>query len=90
MVIEKPVTVTSADVVTLGQAAERAGKLAIPFRNRRWDGDFRAVQDLLKSRILGSVHYFESRWLMFRPKPRGVWRDDPAELGGVFFDLGPT
>lgn len=89
VVIEKPAAVTSGEVETLKQAVATAGKLAIPFHNRRWDSDFQTVRQLVASGMLGTIHYFESRWVMFRPKPRGVWRDRPEELGGVFNDLGP-
>lgn len=89
VVIEKPVAVTIAEVETLKSAAAASGKLAIPFHNRRWDGDFQTVQRLVGSDMLGTIHYFESRWVMFRPKPRGVWRDRTDELGGIFNDLGP-
>lgn len=89
VVIEKPAAVSLREVDTLKHAAAAAGKLAVPFHNRRWDGDFQAVRQLMISGMLGTVHYFESRWVMFRPKPRGVWRDRPEELGGIFNDLGP-
>ncbi|HEU0079264.1 MAG TPA: Gfo/Idh/MocA family oxidoreductase, partial [Longimicrobiaceae bacterium] len=39
---------------------------------------------------LGDVHRFESRFERWRPAPKPGWRErgDPAEAGGVLFDLG--
>lgn len=89
VVVEKPAATTSAEIRQLIDAAESAGRLVIPFQNRRWDGDFLAIKKLLRSGTLGRVHHFETHWPMFRPQPRGVWRDDPGELGGILNDLGP-
>lgn len=89
VVVEKPIATTAAEISTLMAAAEAAGRLVIPFQNRRWDGDFQAVQRLVNSGILGTIHHFETHWIMFRPQPRGVWRDVPEQLGGILNDLGP-
>jgi predicted dehydrogenase len=89
VVVEKPVAVRIADVEKLKAAAKDAGHYVIPFQNRRWDGDFIAVRKLIESGTLGTVHHFESHWPMFRPIPKGVWRDVPDEMGGILNDLGP-
>lgn len=89
VVVEKPVATSAAEIETLKEAAQSAGKMVIPFQNRRWDGDFMTVQKLIQSGMLGTIHHFETRWPMFRPQPRGVWRDAPDEMGGTLNDLGP-
>lgn len=89
VVVEKPVAANTADIETLKQASLSARKMVIPFQNRRWDGDFMTVQKLIRSGMLGIVHHFETHWPMFRPQPRGVWRDTPDEMGGILNDLGP-
>ena len=89
VVVEKPVAVTAAEIEQLKQAALEAGRIVIPFHNRRWDGDFIAVRKLIASGTLGTIHHFEMHWPMFRPQPRGVWRDVPDELGGILNDIGP-
>ena len=89
VVVEKPVSTRTDDIKQLQQAARRMNRYVIPFQNRRWDGDFVAVRQLIESGTLGIIHHFESHWQMFRPQPRGVWRDKPDELGGILNDLGP-
>jgi predicted dehydrogenase len=63
------------------------------FQNRRWDGDFLTVRELLGSEGaggLGEVLRFESRYERWRPQLTGGWResDDPAAAGGLLYDLG--
>lgn len=89
VIIEKPAATSRTEVNRLKEASAKAERLAIPFQNRRWDGDFQALRKLIQSGMLGRIHHFETQWPMFRPQPRGVWRDVPDELGGVLNDLGP-
>jgi scyllo-inositol 2-dehydrogenase (NADP+) len=48
VVIDKPFSSTSEGALELGRLANENGVLAIPFHNRRWDGDFLTVKKLLK------------------------------------------
>ncbi|MEQ8675463.1 MAG: Gfo/Idh/MocA family oxidoreductase [Aggregatilineales bacterium] len=89
VVVEKPVAISVDEIKQLQTASTQANRHVIPFQNRRWDGDFTAVRQLIQSGTLGTIHHFESHWQMFRPQPRGVWRDAPDELGGILNDLGP-
>ena len=73
------------------EAARRRGLMLAVFHNRRWDGDMLTVQRLVGEGALGQVTRFESRFERWRPRrAAGVWREsgDPAEAGGVLFDLG--
>lgn len=60
------------------------------FQNRRWDNDFLTLAALLAAGELGTVSRFESRFERWRPQPKGGWREsgDPAEIGGLLYDLG--
>ena len=89
VVVEKPLTETSAEATALAQYARQSGRMLITYHNRRWDGDFLTVQQVLDSGVLGDVYYFESHWSLFRPNLRGVWRENPENLGGLLYDLGP-
>jgi predicted dehydrogenase len=90
VVVDKPLAGTAAEARALAALAERRGLLLSVFHNRRWDSDFRTLQDLLARRALGEVHRFESRFERWRPQPKGGWREsgDPAEIGGLLYDLG--
>lgn len=89
VVVEKPITSSPEEMQALIATASAADRLLIPYQQRRYDGDFRTVQQIVASGILGRIHYFESHWIMYRPRPRGVWRETVEEQGGIFYDLGP-
>ncbi|MCU1678002.1 MAG: oxidoreductase domain protein [Frankiales bacterium] len=91
VVVDKPVAASVVDATTLRDAALAAGVLVSVFQNRRWDGDLLTLRELLAAGSLGTVHRFESRFERWRPQvAAGVWRErpDPAEAGGLLFDLG--
>ncbi len=90
VVIDKPFTATSEEALKLGQLANSKGLLAIPFHNRRWDGDFLTVRKLIAEQALGRLVTFESHFDRFRPAPRdGVWQEAGNPANGMLFDLGP-
>jgi predicted dehydrogenase len=90
VVVDKPLAATAADARGVVDAARARGLLLSVFQNRRWDGDFLTLRRLLSEGALGDVHRFESRFERWRPTPKGGWREqgDPAEAGGVLYDLG--
>jgi predicted dehydrogenase len=90
VVVDKPLAATSADARRVVDEARTRGLLLSVFQNRRWDGDFLTLRRLLAEGALGTVHRFESRFERWRPEPKPGWRErgDPAEAGGVLFDLG--
>lgn len=91
VVVDKPLAATADDGRRLAAEAERRALLLSVFHNRRWDGDFRTVKRLVDDGTLGEVWRFESRYERSRPQ-RSIeaWRErgDPAEAGGLLFDLG--
>lgn len=90
VVLDKPLARTAEAAAGLARQAEAADRLLIPFQNRRWDSDFRTVLAVAGSGRLGRVHRFESRIERMRVVPKGGWRDstDPADMGGMLYDLG--
>jgi predicted dehydrogenase len=90
VVIDKPFAATSAEARELGQLAKSKGLLAIPFHNRRWDGDFQTVRKLLQEGAIGRLVTFESHFDRFRPIPReNTWKEEGNPANGMLFDLGP-
>ncbi|MFI6766860.1 Gfo/Idh/MocA family oxidoreductase [Streptomyces sp. NPDC050355] len=90
VVVDKPLAATAAEAEKLAALAEERGLLLSVFQNRRWDNDFRTVRKLIEDGALGDVTRFESRFERWRPQPKGGWREsgDPAEIGGLLYDLG--
>ena len=89
VVVEKPLAATVADAEMVFARAGEVGRRCIVFQNRRWDGDFQTVRRLIAGGTLGEVYHFENHWPVYRPALRGVWREDPREMGGVLYDIAP-
>ncbi|AZM62060.1 MULTISPECIES: Gfo/Idh/MocA family oxidoreductase [unclassified Streptomyces] len=90
VVVDKPVAGTAAEARKLAALAEERGLLLSVFQNRRWDNDFLTLRKLVDEGGLGDVYRFESRFERWRPQLKGGWREsgDPAEIGGLLYDLG--
>ncbi|MFF8903458.1 Gfo/Idh/MocA family oxidoreductase [Streptomyces olivaceoviridis] len=90
VVVDKPVAGTAAEARELAALAEERGLLLSVFQNRRWDNDFLTIRRLLADGELGDAWRFESRFERWRPQLKGGWREsgDPAEIGGLLYDLG--
>ncbi|MFE3926404.1 Gfo/Idh/MocA family oxidoreductase [Streptomyces sp. YIM B13508] len=90
VVVDKPVAGTAAQARALAELAEKRGLLLSVFQNRRWDNDFLTLRRLIADGELGEVYRFESRFERWRPQLKGGWREsgDPAEIGGLLYDLG--
>ena len=90
VVVDKPLTVTSAEALDLIRVAASERRLLSVFQNRRWDGDFLTIRRLVASGTLGRVVQFQSRYDRYRPSLRmGAWRERDEPGAGVLFDLGP-
>ena len=90
VVVDKPMSTTSAEVAQLISLAAARNVHLIPFFNRRWDSDFLTIQKLLHEGSLGRLVSFESRFDRWRPNPPSdrLWKEDPSVGGGVLLDLG--
>jgi len=90
VIIEKPFTVTYFEAEELIQLSLEQNKLLIPFQNRRWDGDFLTVQQLIKDNVLGEILEFESHFDRFRPSyERVAWKNESLPGNGILYDIGP-
>ena len=90
VVVDKPFATTAADARALRDLAAARGRMIVPYHNRRWDGDFLTVRQLLASGALGDVHRFESRFERWRPQPKPRWTASSARADGegIVLDLG--
>ena len=89
VVVDKPFTITSADADELIAVSMKVGRVLSVFQNRRWDGDFLTVRQLLDQGAIGRLAEFHSRYDRFRPGVRpSAWREQSGPGSGVLFDLG--
>ena len=89
VVIDMPVAVSSSEAASLFAVSRETGRRVFVYHNRRWDGDFLTVQQLLKTDKLGTLRAFESHFDRFRPTPKqGAWREEVGHGNGILLDLG--
>jgi scyllo-inositol 2-dehydrogenase (NADP+) len=88
VVIDKPFTATADQADRLIAVARERDLRLVPFHNRRWDGDFLTVRDLVASARLGEILLCEMHWDRFRLDLRPGWKDEAAEGTGLLYDLG--
>ncbi|MBI1352577.1 MAG: oxidoreductase [Actinomycetales bacterium] len=90
VVLDKPIAPTAAAATELALLATDRGRLLIPFQNRRWDSDFLTALQVARDGRIGTVHRYESRIERMRVTPKPGWRGsaDPADMGGMLYDLG--
>jgi predicted dehydrogenase len=90
VVVDKPLTPTLEEALDLVRFAQERGRLLTVYQNRRYDGDFQAVQQLVASGRLGRLVRFESNYDRFRPQLKAnAWRERSGPGTGVLFDLAP-
>lgn len=89
VVVEKPFTVTAAEAADLVVLAAEKQKILSVYHNRRFDGDFKTLQALLKTSAFGEPVRFESRFDRYRPAFKiNSWREDALPGSGLLYDLG--
>jgi len=89
VVVDKPFTLTSSDADEIIKISKKVGRVLSVFQNRRWDGDFLTVRQILDKGLLGRVAEFHSRFDRFRPGVRpDAWREQAGPGSGVLYDLG--
>jgi scyllo-inositol 2-dehydrogenase (NADP+) len=90
VVVDKPFTLTSGETAELIHLAHERKLVLAPYQNRRWDGDFQTVREVIASGDLGRLVTYESHFDRFRAEPRrNVWRESGGAGSGILYDLGP-
>ncbi|HZD50393.1 MAG TPA: Gfo/Idh/MocA family oxidoreductase [Silvibacterium sp.] len=90
VVVDKPFTLTSDEARKLIELAREQRVLVTAYQNRRWDGDFVTLKQVIDSGELGRLVCYESHFDRYRAEPKlDVWRENGGPGGGTLFDLGP-
>jgi predicted dehydrogenase len=89
VLIEKPFSVTSAQAQELFDLGIEKNLKVLAYQNRRFDSDFLALKNVLKSGKLGEITEAHLRFDRFRntisPKK---FKENPMPGAGIFYDLG--
>lgn len=89
VVVEKPFTVTAAEAEELERVAKETGRFLAVYQNRRYDGDFRAVKEVVEQALLGELREVEIRYDRYRTGFSGKAHKEAAIPGaGMLHDLG--
>jgi predicted dehydrogenase len=88
VVVDKPCTVTLAETEDLLALAAQQNRLLTVYQNRRYDGDFLLLQQVLASGQLGRITHFESHFDRFRSVIPGRWREQDIPGSDLWMDLG--
>lgn len=77
VVVDKPFAPTLKEAEELVALAQARLRMITVFQNRRWDGDFKTVREVIAGEALGRIVIFESHFDRYRPALRGSWHEKP-------------
>jgi scyllo-inositol 2-dehydrogenase (NADP+) len=90
MVIEKPFAITVKEAEELTNLAAARNLFLSVYQNRRYDGDYRAVKNVIEQNLLGEIREVEIRFDRYRPSFSGKQHKEGNMPGaGNLYDLSP-
>ncbi len=90
VIVEKPFTIDAKEAIALDKLAKEKELLLTVYQNRRYDGDFAAVKNIISSGLLGKVKEVEIKFDRYRPTPgNSAHKDGQVPGAGVLHNLGP-
>jgi scyllo-inositol 2-dehydrogenase (NADP+) len=90
VVVDKPFAATLEEAKALVQIAKETGRVLTVYQNRRYDGDFQAIRQLVADGTLGRIVRFETSYDRYRPQLKPpAWRETPRPGSGILFDIAP-
>jgi len=90
VVVDKPFATTLKEATELVEVARKCGRLITVYHNRRYDGDFQAIRQIVADGTLGRIVSFETNYDRYRPELKpGAWRERVGPGSGILFDLAP-
>jgi len=89
VVVEKPFTATFDEAQELTDLAKNKNKILSVYHNRRWDGDFLTVKQVIKNKLLGKLVEYEAHFDRYTPHLNTkAWKERKEKGTGNLFDLG--
>jgi scyllo-inositol 2-dehydrogenase (NADP+) len=87
VIVEKPMCITIKEATAMIEAAKKAGKMLSVYHNRRWDGDFLTIMEVIEKGLIGDVFRVEATSASYGD-PGTWWRSDKKISGGAMYDWG--
>lgn len=89
VVVEKPFVFTLAEARELTDLARSKNLLITVYQNRRYDGDFQTMKQLIHSGRLGRIVELESAFQRYRPHiVPSTWKETADKRVGITYNLG--
>ena len=90
IVVEKPFTVTVNQAEELTSLAKKENLFLSIYQNRRYDGDYHAVKNVIDKKLLGELREVEIHYDRYRPGYSGKPHKEGGLPGaGILYDLSP-
>lgn len=87
VVIEKPFCINVSEANRMIETAAKKKLMLSVFHNRRWDGDYVVIKNLVESGLIGDIFRIEC-FIGSYGHPGYWWRSDKEISGGVMHDWG--
>ncbi|MBC7485158.1 MAG: Gfo/Idh/MocA family oxidoreductase [Cytophagaceae bacterium] len=90
VIVEKPFSITVAEGKEVMMLAAQEKRTLNVFHNKRFEGEFKTVRQLIQSKVLGQLSLFETHFDRYRPEigPK-KWKEEDVPGAGLLYDLGP-
>jgi predicted dehydrogenase len=87
VVCEKPFAIRVDEVDRMMDAAAAGGRVLTVYQSRRWDPDYIALRDVIRSGRIGDAFYMES-FIGGYDHPCDFWHSHEPISGGMIYDWG--
>ncbi|HOX82383.1 MAG TPA: Gfo/Idh/MocA family oxidoreductase [Chryseolinea sp.] len=89
VVVEKPYTNSVEEGIRLIDLAKKQNVMLSVFQNRRWDGGFMTVREIIQSNVLGKIVELEMHYDRYRNYiAANTWKEEPSVGSGILYNLG--
>jgi scyllo-inositol 2-dehydrogenase (NADP+) len=89
VIVEKPFVFTVTEGKELIKLATDKGCMLTVFQNRRWDGDFMTLREVLDGNQLGRIVEFRAGFQRYRTQIATSWKERKDRFVGIVYNLGP-
>ncbi len=87
VVIDKPFCITVQEATDMINLAKEKGLMLSVFHNRRWDGDYLALKEVVEKGLIGDIFHLEM-FMGHYGAPGPWWRSYKEISGGALYDWG--